>query len=57
MPKRLNKLEVCVCGIFDLLEKKLVKVSLEEEEIDTELSFMEEPRYNKCWFRIELEMD
>lgn len=56
MPKRKSKpLSVHIWGIFDIQEKKLVKVSLDENEIDTDLVFMPDERYSMCEFDIVLE--
>jgi len=55
MPKS-KKIPVHICGVFDLKTKKVVKVSLDEDEIDTEIAFMDEERFSKCEFDILLEL-
>jgi len=56
MPKKLKQIPVHICGIFDIKSKKVVKVSLDEDEIDIEISFMNENQFSKCEFDILLEL-
>jgi len=56
MPKKSKHISVHICGIFDLKTKKVIQVSLDEEEIDTEIAFLDEERFSKCEFDILLEL-
>ena len=57
MPSKNKKKEIefspaHIFGIVDVIGKKMVKVSLEETEIDLEMVFLEPKQFCKCTFTI-----
>lgn len=41
-----------IFGIVDVIEKKMVKVSLDETDIDLEMVFLDPKQFYKCAFTI-----
>jgi len=57
MPKKQKLVSVHIYGIFDIKKQQVTKVSLDEEDIMTDVIFLDEKRFSMCEFDVVLELD